>query len=342
MDDNILDDDNAFFVYMGEGGGRVPDDVIHARVHPTVTVIPFRAFYRRAKLEKVELCEGLREIGEEAFKECTLLKEIKTPSTVTAIHTHAFSYCSALSTVKLNEGLLEIGNYSFSNSNSLINIPTTIQTIGEGALISANIITLYLPDAIESIGEYAFYMCSNFANFRCPPLVATIPRCIFSGCKRVFSVEIPEHVILIEYEAFVHCNNLRNLALSHGTVMGRGVFINCTDLLRVFDTVEAIIIALSSRFDGLIIHKMCYYKSYHPMALLDFIRSTSVSSGKGRVLPRESNLIESGKQQDCLGMTPLHILACSTVHHLEIYSFVIDQYPETLIMEDAWGAVPLL
>jgi hypothetical protein len=230
-----------------------------------------------------------------------------------------------------------------SNSNSFINIPTTIQTIGEGALISANIInTLHLPDAIESIGEYAFYMCSNFANFRCPPLVATTPRCIFSGCKRVFSVEIPEHIILIEDEVFNACHYLRNCALSHGTVMGRGVFINCTDLLRVFDTVEAIIIALSSRFDGFIIHKMCYHKSYHPMALLDFIRSTSVSSGQCRVMPSESNLIESGKQQDCLGMTPLHILACSTVHHLEIYSFVIDQYPETLIMEDAWGAVPLL
>lgn len=41
-------------------------------------------------------------------------------------------------------------------------------------------------------------------------------------------------------------------------------------------------------------------------------------------------------------MTPLHILACSTVHHLEIYHYIIDQYPETLIMEDARGVPPLM
>jgi hypothetical protein len=125
-------------------------------------------------------------------------------------------------------------------------------------------------------------------------------------------------------------------------VIEDNVFLICTDLIQVFGTVEAIINALRSRFDGLLIHYMCYYQSYHPMALQDFIHSTNRSSIQRRVLRSESDLIESGKQQDCLGMTPLHILACSTVHHIEIYRFMIGQYPETLIMEDAWGALPLL
>ena len=50
----------------------------------------------------------------------------------------------------------------------------------------------------------------------------------------------------------------------------------------------------------------------------------------------------TGLQQDCLGMTPLHILACSTVQCLEQYQLMIDKYPANLIVEDAWGAVPLL
>jgi hypothetical protein len=225
QDDNILDDDNAFFVYMGEGGDRVPDDVIHARVHPTVTVLPFRAFYKRAKLEKVELCEGLREIGEEAFKECKLLKEIKTPSTVTTIRSRAFSTCSALTNVELNEGLLEIGDHAFHGSKWTLNIPTSIRTIGEKGISNTDVITLHLPDAIHSC---------EFSNFRSPPLVVTIPFGMFECCKNQFSVEIPEHVILIEYEAFVHCNNLRNLALSQETVLRGNVFWDCTDLLQVW------------------------------------------------------------------------------------------------------------
>jgi hypothetical protein len=78
-------------------------------------------------------------------------------------------------------------------------------------------------------------------------------------------------------------------------------------------------------------------------ALLDFIHSTSMrSNGQRRVLRSESLIFESGRLQDCLGMTPLRILACSTVHHREIHHFIIDQYPETLIMDDAWGMPPLM
>jgi hypothetical protein len=41
-------------------------------------------------------------------------------------------------------------------------------------------------------------------------------------------------------------------------------------------------------------------------------------------------------------MTPLHILACSSVHNLEVYRVIVENYPTNLITEDRWGAVPLL
>jgi hypothetical protein len=40
-------------------------------------------------------------------------------------------------------------------------------------------------------------------------------------------------------------------------------------------------------------------------------------------------------------MNPLHILACSTAC-LELYQLMVEYYPENLIVEDSWGAVPLL
>jgi hypothetical protein len=49
-----------------------------------------------------------------------------------------------------------------------------------------------------------------------------------------------------------------------------------------------------------------------------------------------------GNHQDCLGMTPLHILTCSSVHDLELYRVIVDNYPTNLITEDRWGALPLL
>jgi hypothetical protein len=41
-------------------------------------------------------------------------------------------------------------------------------------------------------------------------------------------------------------------------------------------------------------------------------------------------------------MTPLHILTCSSVHDLELYRVIVDNYPTNLITEDRWGALPLL
>jgi len=41
-------------------------------------------------------------------------------------------------------------------------------------------------------------------------------------------------------------------------------------------------------------------------------------------------------------MTPLHILACSNKPTIEMYQLLIEKYPETLIMKDKWGDIPLL
>jgi len=70
------------------------------------------------------------------------------------------------------------------------------------------------------------------------------------------------------------------------------------------------------------------------------IAAMNMRSGQSRTL--RSKLNPTGNQQDCLGMTPLHILACSSVHDLELYRLIVQKYPMNLITEDSWGALPLL
>jgi hypothetical protein len=60
------------------------------------------------------------------------------------------------------------------------------------------------------------------------------------------------------------------------------------------------------------------------------------------IIDENGELDPTGVQQDCLGMTPLHILACSTVQRLELYQLMVEKYPEILIVEDSWRATPLL
>jgi hypothetical protein len=47
--------DTDVFVYTGDGGAEVPDDVVRVLVDPSVTSIPDEAFCGRKKLTEVEL-----------------------------------------------------------------------------------------------------------------------------------------------------------------------------------------------------------------------------------------------------------------------------------------------
>ncbi len=83
----------------------------------------------------VELNDGLEQIEQMAFGECTLLTSIVIPSTVKVIGGLAFAECSQLRNVELCEGLEQINNWAFQECSSLerIRIPSTVTWIGEGA-----------------------------------------------------------------------------------------------------------------------------------------------------------------------------------------------------------------
>jgi hypothetical protein len=164
----------------------------------------------------------------------------------------------------------------------------------------------------------------------------------------MFSLELPEIVTEIGGSAFECCYCLRNVAFPPDVVFGDYIFIDndtfvnegvatMTDLQRLFgDSNAEIIWELQHRFDGLPIHKFVYYQSYTENVLQKLIAAINQSQSL------RSKLDPTGNQQDCLGMTPLHIMACSSVHDLEVYRVIVEKYPANLITEDRWGALPLL
>jgi len=175
-------------------------------------------------------------------------------------------------------------------------------------------------------------------QFRFPPQVTTISEYVLSDCQALLSVEISESIGRIELEAFEGCASLRNIAIADNVFIASNVFGRCADLRKVLGySATNIAQGLRQRFDNLPIHKMIYYQSYNNMTVEQLNEATTM---KKRVLG--SNLNPSGNLQDGLGMTPLHILACSTVQNLELYKVLVTKYPENLITEDRWGAVPLL
>ena len=127
-------------------------------------------------------------------------------------------------------------------------------------------------------------------------------------------------------------------------VAGQGTYL-VLDLQELFgDSNARIIRELQHRFDRLPIHKIVYYQSYNQGVLQNLIAAINTRSCQRRTLrlPIARKLDPTGNQQDCLGMTPLHILACSLVHNLEVYRVIVEKYTTNLITKDRWGALPLL
>ena len=178
---------------------------------------------------------------------------VRIDPSVLAIPIEAFMSKYKLQEVEFHEGLREIGRGAFDSCSALNDI--------------------HLSDGVERIGCHAF-SCCNFAKFRCPPLVTTIHADMFNGCNNIFSLEFTESIIQIEDQAFGWCFSLRNVALSVNTLVDvhdmYHAFVYCTDLLQIFDTVEAIVNALKIRFAELPVHSKMYFISYYNTVTSDF------------------------------------------------------------------------
>jgi hypothetical protein len=266
---------------------------------------------------------------------------------VTSIPAGAFEGRKKLAEVELCEGLVEIGGSSFGDclhSITKINIPNSLRRIKDYAFAGSLRYPIRLHNGIESIGRIAFAGCI-FTNFRVPLLITVIPERMLYWCKSMFSLEIPENVTEIKDCAFMDCFCLRNVAFPPNAVFDDRIFSGRSatgqyDLQLLFGSDLEIIRELVHRFEELPIHSIVYYQSYNQGVLQDLISAINMRSGQSRTL--RSKLDPTGNQQDCLGMTPLHILACSSVHSIEVYRVIVENYPTNLITEDRWGALPLL
>jgi len=146
------------------------DCITDAIIPDSVTSIGVMAF-ASSNLYKVNLGNGVRNIGEKAFYQCINLCDYQTNrlniySNVLSIEKEAFSIVSSTS----------LPIYNLEISNGLI-------FIGESAFRHANIIMLTLPNSVEHIGAYAFSACPYLTRIEIGKGIKTIGEKAFSNCN---------------------------------------------------------------------------------------------------------------------------------------------------------------
>ena len=90
---------------------------------------------------KIDIKDGTKGIGEEAFNGCSGLTSLTIPNSVTSIGYRAFYGCSGLTSLTIPNSVTSIGENAFSGCSGLT--------------------SLTIPNSVTSIGKNAFYCCSG-------------------------------------------------------------------------------------------------------------------------------------------------------------------------------------
>ncbi len=143
-----------------------------------VTRIGESAFYDCSNLTSVTLSSNLITIGDLAFSGCSRLTNVAIPNSVTSVGYSAFRTCFSLIEITIPQSLTTIGAGAFSGCDSLISITVDAMNPAyssfDGVLLNKNQTTLIhcpsakagtfvVPASVITIGNNAFYKCTNLS-----------------------------------------------------------------------------------------------------------------------------------------------------------------------------------
>jgi hypothetical protein len=149
------------------------------------------------------------EIGEEAFKNCKNVTDIKLPDSITSIGASAFVGCRSLVNINVPDGVTSINYGTFAGCGNLknITIPDSVVRIGDHAFNESGLVSISIPNSVTFIGSFAFYQCAYLENVKLPDGLKSIGESAFNGCG-VTQISIPDGITAIEKETFFGCTKL--------------------------------------------------------------------------------------------------------------------------------------
>ena len=185
-----------------------------------VRVIGENAFKNNDYVLNVICPDSLEEIGYRAFYDCDNLQSVSLPETMKVINEGAFYYCKNLKTLGhtddgvLPKGLTSIGVKAFYFCEAL-----------EGDLV--------IPEGVTSLSAGIFYNAYALTSITIPDTVTSMDANgdQFANCTAVTSVTLSKNLTELPKTAFFTCKSLKHLPdLSNVTSVGTSCFAGCAAL----------------------------------------------------------------------------------------------------------------
>lgn len=111
--------------------------------------------------------------------------------------------------MEIHPNTTSIGDYAlhFCKNLTSIDIPETIENIGNYSFRYSGLKEIELPNSVTHIGRYAFENCDNLERVKLPNRINTIEAGTFAFCQNLKTMLIPGNVTEINLDAFTQCSN---------------------------------------------------------------------------------------------------------------------------------------
>lgn len=192
-----------------EGSGPIGCDSLKIiKIPEGLDSIDSFAYQGNSEIMGVIILEGIKRIGDGAFKNCKNLEFIRLPNTLTEIGDYAFENCECLYDLHIPNNVERIGNGAFRNCEDMmwIDLPRDIKMIGDSAFENTRIENISLNKGLVSIGSSAFAK-TFLSSIDIPNTVKKIGANAFNTIKE--SIIVPPGIEEIGKNAFVLTKKIR-------------------------------------------------------------------------------------------------------------------------------------
>ncbi len=156
----------------------------------------------------------IRELDQNAFRECSLITNIHFPLTLTTIRSSALRNCASLTSLHLPPSLHTLLYEPFSSCISLSHVswPPSATVVPRNCFVACRSLRrIMLPEGVTAIHQDAFTDCNSLEDISLPSTLERLDRGAFFKCSALRSITLPEHVKVLGEYLFYGCSSLEEL-----------------------------------------------------------------------------------------------------------------------------------
>ncbi|MBN2694209.1 leucine-rich repeat domain-containing protein [bacterium] len=233
----------------------------------------------------ITLPETLKEIKENAFKNCVSLSHIIFLNSDIIIDSKAFMGCSALSNITINNSIYSVDgiDIDFDSSPKLIS-QIQEQMLRDFKIVGTTVLKyvgkeehVAVPKGVTVIGERAFANCSFIEKITLPETVIKIEKEAFIDCILLVTINLTDSLVEIGEEAFFNCLKLNKIKIPKNIKsINRSVFNRCKLLKEVIFDSELQIISDFAFYCCENLSTIVFPESLESIGTMSFYRAKSL------------------------------------------------------------------